>query len=234
MSHEAVLLLERAMDALGPLADRLVFVGGAVIPLLIEPDFAADARPTVDVDCVVSARTYGQFHEIEQALRELDFASGREPGDPICRYRRGELILDVLPVRDLGFGYNLWYERGVRTSRRVTLPSGRSIQVFRPAYLFASKVVAFRDRGAADPLSSDDLADLILLLEGCPTLLDDATALDDPDLPAELARWAEEMLHRPDLNDLVDGHLARTATRGRTWIRRRIQELADMRGRMRP
>lgn len=178
MSHEAVLLLERAMDALGPLADRLVFVGGAVIPLLIEPDFAADARPTVDVDCVVSARTYGQFHEIEQALRELDFASGREPGDPICRYRRGELILDVLPVRDLGFGYNLWYERGVRTSRRVKLPSGQSFQVF----------------------------------------------------PTERARWAEEMLRRPDLNDLVDGHLARTATRGRTWGRQRIQDLVDLRG----
>jgi hypothetical protein len=45
-------LLERAAAALGPLADDLVFVGGATIELWITDPGAPGPRPTKDVDAV--------------------------------------------------------------------------------------------------------------------------------------------------------------------------------------
>lgn len=229
--HQAITLLEQALDALGPLAAQMVFVGGAVIPLVIEATFQGDARATTDVDCVVGARTHGQFHEIEVALGTLGFTPGQEPGDPICRHRCGTLILDVMPVRELGFGHNRWYDAGVATCQTMRLPSGRRVQVFRTAYLFASKVEAFHGRGSTDPFASDDMADLVLLMEGCPDLLEDIATVEDDALKDAVAEWAEAMLVRPDLSDLLDGHLARTATRGRAWVLRRLQTLARLRGR---
>ena len=228
--HQAVGLLEQALDALGPLAERMVFVGGAVIPLVVESAFQTDARVTADVDCVVGAQTHGQFHEIEAALRRLGFAPGVEPGDPICRHRHGTVILDVMPVRELGFGHNRWYAAGVASCHGARLPSGRLVQIFRLAYLFGSKIEAFHGRGIADPFASDDMADLVLLMEGCPGLLEDITSIDDAALKEAIAGWADAMLRRPDLSDLLDGHLARVATRGRVWVLRRLQALSQLRG----
>lgn len=46
-------LLELAADALGPLLDEVVFVGGATVTLWITDPGAPPVRPTKDVDVVV-------------------------------------------------------------------------------------------------------------------------------------------------------------------------------------
>ena len=48
------------------------------------------------------------YYELEKTIRSLGFENVLE--GPICRFRHGELLLDVLPTAEeiLGFG-NRWY-----------------------------------------------------------------------------------------------------------------------------
>lgn len=78
-------LLELAADALGPLLDEVVFVGGATVTLWITDPGAPPVRPTKDVDVVVEAATRGAFHDFEARLRERRFSEQARPGR-----RRGE------------------------------------------------------------------------------------------------------------------------------------------------
>lgn len=50
-------LLERAALVLGPLAEEVVFVGGATVVLWITDPGAPPPRPTLDVDVVVEVTT---------------------------------------------------------------------------------------------------------------------------------------------------------------------------------
>ncbi|MFN2326976.1 MAG: hypothetical protein ABR551_14010, partial [Gemmatimonadales bacterium] len=70
-NHPAVQRLARVARALGPLAREVVFIGGAVAPLLqTAPPFAAP-RPTRDVDALIGTRSYGEAERFRQELRAL-------------------------------------------------------------------------------------------------------------------------------------------------------------------
>lgn len=57
--------IELIASALGPLRDRLVFVGGCAVGLLITDNAAAPARVTFDVDLVASVSALAAYHGIE-------------------------------------------------------------------------------------------------------------------------------------------------------------------------
>lgn len=50
--------------------DDAVFVGGAVIPLLLTDPGAVVPRVTLDVDVVVAPRSRVEFYRLEKRLRE--------------------------------------------------------------------------------------------------------------------------------------------------------------------
>lgn len=61
--------LEETAERLGPLLDELMLVGGCATGLLVTDPGAAPIRPTVDVDVVVEAASYGTFTAFEEWLR---------------------------------------------------------------------------------------------------------------------------------------------------------------------
>jgi hypothetical protein len=79
-------LLERAAAALGPLADDLMFIGGATIVLWITDPGAPPPRPTKDVDAVLEVRTRAGLHAFEQRLRATGFREDQQ-SNVICRWR---------------------------------------------------------------------------------------------------------------------------------------------------
>lgn len=118
-------LLEQAAALLGPLLDELVLVGGCAAGLLVTDPGASPIRPTEDVDLVVEATTYADFHRFGQRLLALGFRQAAVPDDPLCRFRHPRLVLDLMPLDEgvLGFS-NRWYVSALQSPITRRLPSG--------------------------------------------------------------------------------------------------------------
>jgi hypothetical protein len=165
MANPNLELLERAASRLRPLLDDLVFVGGCATGLLITDPAAQGIRPTMDVDVITEAASHAAYASLCERLRELGLTEDTE-GGVICRWRSGELWLDVMPAdeRILGFS-NRWYVPALSSARSVELTSGR-IRLIAPEYFLATKLDAFHGRGEGDISASHDLEDAIAVIDG--------------------------------------------------------------------
>jgi predicted nucleotidyltransferase len=134
--------------ALGPLRERVVFVGGAVVNLYsTTPAGTPEPRVTEDVDCIVEVAPRTAFYQLEDELRTLGFVNDVASG-VICRWTYQGLTVDIMPTDStiLGFG-NPWYAAGFAQAIPYTLPDNSTIRVLSPVYFLCTKLVALRDRG---------------------------------------------------------------------------------------
>ena len=159
-------LLEAAARALEPMLDEVVFVGGCVTGLLITDPAAAGVRPTTDVDVIAEVYSYAEYDGLSQRLRQLGLVEDAREHAPTCRWRHGDLTIDVMPVdeRVLGFA-NRWYRPAMESADRFEL-SELTLRLINPVYFAATKLEAFHGRGAGDYLASHDLEDIIAVVDG--------------------------------------------------------------------
>ena len=203
--------LETVAGQLGEdLCEELVFVGGAVAGLLITDPAMPSIRPTEDVDTVCRVQALTEYHRIEDRLRARGFVQDLSQEGPICRWRIAELrsaIVDVMPTLDhiLGFS-NRWYPLALETAVPVKLPSGRVIRLVNAPVFVATKLEAFAGRGKGDYLSSHDLEDLLAIIDGRATLLDECQT-SGAELRAYLAERFGELLMTPAFVEALSGHL---------------------------
>ena len=168
MRHDPNLeMVERIAEALGPLRERVVFLGGSATGLLITDPKAAPIRPTKDVDVIVEVATIGDYYEIDEALRAQGFRNDTSDGAPSCRYRLDDLILDAMPTDPAILGFsNQWYPEAIRTALDISLPSDLTIKIVAPAFFLGTKLEAFFGRGKGDYFGSHDLEDLLTVVDG--------------------------------------------------------------------
>ena len=159
-------LLEAAARALEPMLGEVVFVGGCVAGLLITDRAVAGVRPTTDVDVIAEVYSYARYDELSDRLRELELIPDAREGAPTCRWRQGNLTIDVMPIDEevLGFA-NRWYLPAVESSENIEL-AGLTLRRITPVYFIATKLDAFHGRGAGDYLTSHDLEDIITVVDG--------------------------------------------------------------------
>jgi hypothetical protein len=101
-------------------------------------------------------------------MRERGFTqSFMQPGDPLCRWRTDDLVLDVMPPIEevLGFS-NRWYPSAIEHRLHTVLPSGAALHHIDAPHLLATKLEAFQSRGGGDALTSHDLEDAIRVVDG--------------------------------------------------------------------
>lgn len=181
-------LLELAADILGPLVDDVVFVGGATVHLWLTEAAAPPVRATDDIDVICDVTSYGEYQALAARLRDRDLEEAID--EPvICRWRHREsgLAIDVMPTSEevLGFS-NPWYELGIETAIDRTLPSGTRIRAVAPPVVIATKLGAWRGRGGDDILTSLDVHDIVVLVNGRPELVDELAG-QNADLRAYVA-----------------------------------------------
>lgn len=159
--------LEQVAAALGPLCERLIFVGGCAVDLLLSDPAASAPRLTFDVDLVASVQTLRDYHATEKELARRGFRRDLSPDAPICRWRFNDIEVDLMPTDAsiLGFA-NRWYPLAAETAQAVALPSGQAVRLIRAPEFIATKLEAFRDRGRSDYLASHDLEDIINVIDG--------------------------------------------------------------------
>ena len=116
-------VLEMAAQALGPLCDELVFLGGCATALLITDSAAPPVRVTRDIDALAEVGTPAEYHQLENRLRQRGFEVDSSKGAPICRWVGHGILLDVMPTDDriLGFG-NIWYGSAIQSATSYELP----------------------------------------------------------------------------------------------------------------
>lgn len=164
-----VLLMEVVAEALGELCDKLLFVGGCAAGMLCTSPNAPPPRVTYDVDLVAEVAALAAYHALEKEFSRLGFTRDISQDAPICRWRLGEVEVDLMPTdaRILGFA-NRWYPLAIASASLVSLPSGRQIRLISAPAFLATKLEAFASRGLSDLMTSHDFEDIINVIDGRP------------------------------------------------------------------
>lgn len=200
-------ILESVVGLLKSLTDELVFIGGCATGLLLTDPAAPPLRVTHDVDVITEVSSLLSYHRFIDRLKECGFTERSDQEGPICRLHNMELILDVMPTEPgiLGFG-NRWFKEGFTTAIYSHLPSGQKIRILQPPYFLATKIDAFNYRGDGDYLLSQDMEDIISVLDGRQELVGEIHE-SAPDLKEYLAQSFSKFMDNRDFIDALPGHL---------------------------
>ncbi|WP_310569684.1 hypothetical protein [Gemmatimonas sp.] len=222
--------LVRTARLLRPLLGEFVFVGGQVAELLVTDASVVRMRPTDDVDVIVPVTTRRAYHDLQRRLMALGFAPDQRAGAPICRMRTSDdLVLDVMPLDEdiLGFS-NRWYAYAVESATGFMLERGLVVRIAASTAFLATKWVAFASRGAADPMSSHDLEDLITVVAGRSEIIDEVRAAP-PAVRQFIRTETAAFLDAPWASGVLEGNLpdARRVPGLVDAVTRRFQQLAS-------
>lgn len=167
-------MLQLVAAGLGPLVEDVVFVGGCAAGLLITDMAAPPTRETRDVDLIAEITTPHDYHELSEQLRKRGFREETRDHAIMCRWQFGEITVDVMPTEAsiLGFS-NRWYTEAMAKAERICLPDGREIRLVAAPWFLATKLEAFYGRGNEDFMASHDLEDLIAILDGRDTIVEE-------------------------------------------------------------
>lgn len=193
--------------ALGPWRERVVFVGGATVNLYsTAAGTIPEPRTTDDVDCIVEVAPLSAFHQLEEDLRALGFVNDAQ-ANFIGRWKLPTgLVVDIIPVQPiLGFS-NPWYPAGFAHAIAYELPDATTIRILSPPYFLATKLVALRSRGWQDLWLSQDLEDIVHVVDNRPTLAVEVAAAE-PAVRAYINQQLSELLLRPELLAVLEGVL---------------------------
>jgi hypothetical protein len=222
---QSLVMLEKAASLLVPLLDELVFVGGAIVPLYIDDPAAEPSRTTLDVDCIIKAATRSEYYAFEERLRGIGFRQDMSPGAPICRYQAQGIIVDFMPLspEPLGFS-NAWYPKGF--DRAVWHSLASTVQIRRMPWgeFIAVKLAAHFGRGGRDLRFSQDLEDVVTILDGTLDLKAAQEALR-PDTKAYLSQAFSGLAGQVEFVELMAAVFERLAPA--PMRRKRIFEFID-------
>ncbi len=200
-------MIRQVATSLGPLREKVVFLGGAATGFHITDTAASQIRPTKDVDMIIEVASRVEWHRLEESLRELGFIQKPHKDDPICRWYIEDATVDVMPTDEkiLGFS-NLWYIPAIKSSEWIELGSGLEIRLVTAPYLLVTKIESFYGRGQGDYLASHDMEDIINLINGRPEILEDIEH-SNPDLKKYVAKSFQKFLKEEAFKDALPGHL---------------------------
>jgi len=134
----------------------------------------------------------------------------------------GGLRVDVMPDDPAILGFsNRWYRQALDTAQDFPLTGEVTIRLVTPAYFVATKLEAYRGRGNNDPLSSQDIEDILNLFSGRHTLTEEIDAA-----PPEVKSYIAEQLSALLDDDYFD-YAVQAAAQGDSpredWIYERLK-----------
>jgi len=198
---------------LQPIVDEFVFVGGAIVECYVTRSAAEEARQTDDIDIVVELAHYEKFGVLQEKL----IAGGFNPDSTskvICRYRFKGIIVDIMPDNEAILGFsNRWYTDGIRHAQTFPIDD-LTIKIFPAPIYLASKIEAYRQRGASDKRLSSDFEDIVYVLENRPEIVDEVIA-SRSDVRDYIVEFMTSLLHESDVNEGIRAVLGYSPLPGR-------------------
>lgn len=157
-------IIKKIALALGELNEQVIFVGGATVGLYINDPAADDVRPTKDVDISLSVATVGELESIREELARKGFIQTDED-NVICRFRYDDVKVDVMNTKAIGWApANPWFAPGFENRLQFEI-EGQHIFIIPLPYFLATKFEAYNNRGNNEPRTSQDIEDIVYLLD---------------------------------------------------------------------
>lgn len=66
--------------------------------LLFADPAGSGMRPTKDVDVIAELTSYAEYSNFSERLRAFNLQEDRSNGAPTCRWRHGDLVIDIMPI----------------------------------------------------------------------------------------------------------------------------------------
>ena len=228
-AEQNLAILSHVAAAIGALRETLVFVGGCATGLLVTDVRAQPIRATIDVDLVAHVVSRAEYRTIEKQFEALGFKHDLSADAPICRWRSGEIAIDLMPTDASILGFNnRWYVLAVETADDLLLPNGLTIKLITAPAFIATKLEAFKGRGNNDYLASHDMEDIVTVVDGRATLLDEVN-LSDGQLREYLTAEFSALLGNSRFVEALGGHLPGDAASQQRLprLRARLRALAQ-------
>lgn len=220
-------LLEAVVVLLAPVLDTLVLVGGCTTGLFITDPAAAGIRSTKDVDAIVDVTSYAKYTAFAERLRALGFVEDASEGAPLCRWRHGPVIVDVMPTDASVLGFsNPWYPAAIQTAETFVI-AGRVVRVVTPALFIATKLAAFHGRGRGDLVTSHDMEDIVAVVDGRSEIVGDVADAAS-EVRAYIAAELLALLANQDFDEALAGFLLpdRASQARRGLVEERLRAIA--------
>lgn len=177
MANPNLNLLIAMARAMGPLCEQVVFVGGCATGLLVGNAEQMDVRPTEDVDAIVEVASLAAYHRLAEGLMERGFKQTMADYTPPFRWFWNRMQLDLVPLDEKVLGFaNPWYRVGFEAAVSVELADGLRLRHLSAPHFLATKFEAFKDRGQNDVYLSHDLEDIMTVMEGRATVVQELAA----------------------------------------------------------
>ena len=167
MANPNLAMLIAMAQAMGPLCEQVVFVGGCATGLLVDDAELMDVRPTEDVDAIVEVASLVAYHRVADKLMDRGFKQTMADNTPPFRWYWNRMQLDLVPLDEKVLGFaNRWYRVGFDAALAVELAGGLKLRHLSAPHFLATKFEAFKDRGNNDVYLSHDLEDIMTVMEG--------------------------------------------------------------------
>lgn len=224
MANPNLGLLVGMAQALGPLCERVVFVGGCATGLLLPAPNLLDVRPTEDVDGIVEVATLAGYHALAEELEQQGFRQTMEDNTPPFRWFWQRMQLDLVPLDEKVLGFaNRWYRAGFDAAVQTEVAPGLVLRHLSAPYFLATKFEAFNDRGRNDVYTSHDLEDILTVIEGRAELeLELSTAATE--VSQHVMYCVAKLLANPDFNNALAGLLSQPDRE--PLVRARLEQLS--------
>ena len=198
--------MAQVANGLQELKDKMVFIGGAVISLYTDDPAAEEIRPTSDIDMTINLANYIEWAQMQERLAELGFYPDPQ-GQSICSYKYQDIAIDIMPADDSSIGVsNIWYKPGFKYLQQIALEDGTNINILPFPYFLATKLEAFKDRGANDFYGSHDFEDIIYLLDNRTTIVEELINADI-DVKEYIKKELATLKKHPQAHEILAMHL---------------------------
>lgn len=226
--QENVVQVMRVAEALQHLRDKVVFIGGAIVGMQITDAAAPDVRRTKDVDIIVEVTGLADHADKEEELRKLGFKHDVSGKGHILRFLLDDLIVDILPEDGTRFGMRTdWYKSAVRSAKEHSLPNDLPIRVISAPLLLCTKLDAYADRGKGNLRESDDIGDILAVVDGRPELVQEIKDAE-PEAREFIAEQFKVLLDNPELNEAFSWQLTDDQQSRQDTIVGRMKEIAAL------
>ncbi|MDZ7920442.1 hypothetical protein [Rhodoferax sp.] len=208
MANPNLALLLGMAQAMGPLCDQVVFVGGCATGLLLDDAGLMDVRPTEDVDAIVEVASLAGYHRLAEQLMQRGFKQTMADNTPPFRWFWNRMQLDLVPVNDKVLGFaNPWYRVGYTDAVQAELAPGQRVRHLSAPHFLATKFEAFKDRGQNDVYLSHDLEDIMTVVEGRSTLVHEVAGAHDS-VRQHVGQAVAGLLKMPAFHNALPGLLS--------------------------
>ena len=226
MANPNLALLIGMAQAMGPLCDRVVFVGGCATGLLLSDAALMNVRATQDVDAIVEVASLARYHALADELMQRGFKQTMADNTPPFRWFWQRMQLDLVPLDEKVLGFaNRWYRAGFKAAVQTDIEPGLTLRHLSAPYFLATKFEAFSDRGNNDVYASHDLEDILTVIEGRAELAEEL-ASSPVELRHHVAACVAKLLGNSDFGNALGGLLSQPNRE--PLMHARLQQIAKL------